>query len=66
MVVGKKGYEDLALNCLLLSSADNLCKQLDPDHARHYVEPDLTCGIPEMVDFVKNQQTNKKACKITH
>ena len=27
--------------CLLVSSADNLCKQLDPDQARQNVGPDL-------------------------
>ena len=28
-------------SCLLVSSADNLCKSLDPDQARQNVVPDL-------------------------
>ena len=53
-----------------MSSADNICKQFDPNQVRHFVGPDLDPNCMalmlflkeffEKVGFEKNQQILKK------
>ena len=53
----------------MLSSAENLCKHLDPDQDPHNIGPDLEPLIVvlkevfENVDFEKSQQTTNKIIK---
>ena len=65
-------FRGMVTLCLLVSSADSLCKQLDPDRTRQDVGPDMDPNCLTLMvhlylrknfskkdDFVKNQQSTK-------